>query len=135
TWIRKPGVGDNDPAPDGSGNMTSLQLLKKLVAGGANINARMTKKVNVGLTSLNTMGATTFVLAARTADAELMRALAALGADPLIPTADNATALIVAAGLGTRSPGEDAGTETEVVEAMGVALELGVKIDAVDNNG
>src|SRR5207244_726553 len=56
-------------------------------------------------------------------------------ADPLIPTADNATALIVAAGLGTRSPGEDAGTESEVVEAMGVALELGVNIDAVDNNG
>ena len=37
------------------------------------MNARMTKKVNVGLTSLNTMGATPFFLAARTADAELMR--------------------------------------------------------------
>src|SRR5207302_1770090 len=42
TWIRKPGGGDNDPAPDGSGNMTSLQLVKKLVEKGANINARMT---------------------------------------------------------------------------------------------
>jgi ankyrin repeat protein len=135
TWIRKPGLGDNDPAPDGSGNMTSLQFLKKLVASGANINTRMTKKVNVGLTSLNTMGATTFLLAARSADAEMMRALAALGADPLIPTADNATPLIVAAGLGTRSPGEDAGTESEVVEALQVALELGSNIDAVDNNG
>ncbi len=32
--VRKPGGGDNDPAPDGSGNMTSLELIKKLVAKG-----------------------------------------------------------------------------------------------------
>jgi ankyrin repeat protein len=135
TWVRKPGLGDNDPAPDGSGNMTSLELVKKLVDKGANLNARMTKKVSVGLTSLNTMGATPFLLAARTADAELMRYLAKLGADPLLPTADGATPLIVAAGLGTRSPGEDAGSESEVVEAMGVALELGNDPNAVDHNG
>jgi ankyrin repeat protein len=135
TWVRKPGGGDNDPAPQGSGSMTSLQFLKKLAAHGANLNARMTKRVGVGLTSLNTLGATPFLLAARSADAELMRALAALGADPLLPNADNATPLIVAAGLGTRSPGEDAGTESEVLEAVQVALELGNHIDAVDNNG
>lgn len=115
--------------------MTSLQMVKKLVEHGADLNARMTKKVGFGLTSLNTMGATPFLLAARTGDAELMRALAALGADPRIPTADGATPLIVAAGLGTRSPGEDAGTEAEVVEAVAVALELGNDIDAVDKNG
>ncbi|PYV15367.1 MAG: hypothetical protein DMG07_09985 [Acidobacteria bacterium] len=135
TWVRKPGGGDNDPAPQGSGTMTSLELVKKLVAHGANPNARMTKKVNVGLTSLNTLGATPFLLAARTADAELMRALAALGADPLLGNADNSTPLIVAAGLGTRSPGEDAGTESEVVEALQAALDLGNDIDAVDGNG
>jgi ankyrin repeat protein len=101
--VRKPGGGDNDPAPDGSGTMTSLELVKKLVAKGANIDARMTRKVNFGLTALNTAGATRFCLAARSADAELMRFLAALGADPKIPTADGATPLIVAAGLGTRS--------------------------------
>lgn len=135
TWVRKPGVGDNDPAPDGSGNMTSLQFVKKLVDGGADINARMTKKVNVGLTSLNTLGATGFLLAARTADAELMRYLAALGADPKIPNAEGANAMIVAAGLGTRSPGEDAGAQPEVVEALQAALGLGCDINAVDNNG
>jgi ankyrin repeat protein len=81
------------------------------------------------------MGATPFLLAARTADAELMRYLAKLGADPLIPTADGATPLIAAAGLGTRSPGEDAGTESEVVEAMAVAIELGNDPNTVDNNG
>jgi ankyrin repeat protein len=135
TWVRKPGGGDNDPAPIGSGNMTSLELVKKLVAKGANINARMTRKVSPGLTSLNTMGATPYVLAARTADAELMRALAALGANPLLKNIDESTPLMAAAGLGTRSPGEDAGTESEVVEAMQVALDLGDDINAVDKNG
>src|SRR5207237_186637 len=135
TWVRKSGGGDNDPSPQGSGNMSSLEFLKKLVAKGADINARMTKKLNVGLTSLNTVGATAFFLAARTADAELMRALAALGADPLLPNADNTTPLIAAAGLGTRSPGEDAGTESEVIEALQAALDLGNDINAVDNNG
>jgi ankyrin repeat protein len=135
TWVRKPGGGDNDPAPRGSGTMTSLEIVKKLAEHGANLNARMTRRVGVGMTSLNTLGSTPFLLAARTADAELMRVLAALGADPLLPNADNATPLIVAAGLGTRSPGEDAGTESEVVEAVKVALELGNDIDAVDNNG
>ena len=135
TWARKPGGGDNDPAPIGSGNMTSMELVRKLVAKGANVNARMTKKVSVGLTSLNTLGATPFFLAARTADAELMRALAGLGADPLLKNADESTPLMAAAGLGTRSPGEDAGTESEVLEAMQVALDLGNDIDAVDKNG
>jgi ankyrin repeat protein len=135
THARKPGGGDNDPAPQGSGTMTSLQFVKKLAAHGANLNARMTRRVNFGLTSLNTLGATPFLLAAKTADAELMRTLAALGADPLLPTADNATPLIAAAGLGTRSPGEDAGTESEVLEAVQTALELGNDINAVDNNG
>ena len=115
--------------------MTSIEFIKKLVASGANLNARMTKRINVGMTRLNTMSATPFFLAARSADAELMRVLAALGADPLLTNEDNSTPLMAAAGLGTRSPGEDAGTEPEVLEAVQVALELGNDINAVDNNG
>ena len=42
---------------------------------------------------------------------------------------------MTAAGLGTRSPGEDAGTEDEVIEAMQVALDHGDDINAVDSNG
>src|SRR6185295_5884509 len=34
-----------------------------------------------------------------------------------------------------RSPGEDAGTESEVVEAMKLAREMGNDINAFDNNG
>ncbi len=133
--VRKPGVGDNNPAPEGSGNMSSIELVGKLAAQGANLNARMTKKVNLGNTRLNKLGATPFLLAAHAADAELMRTLAALGADPLLPNAENSTPLMAAAGLGTRSPGEDAGTEPEVLEAVLAALELGADINAIDDNG
>jgi ankyrin repeat protein len=133
--VRKPGVGDNDPAPEGSGSLSSIELVKKLVARGANVNARMTKKANLTNTRLNELGATPFMLAAQTADAELMKTLAALGADPLLTNVEHSTALIVTAGLATRSPGEDAGTEGEVLEAVQAALDLGIDINAVDNNG
>jgi len=133
--VRNPGVGDNDPPPAGSGSMTSLELVKKLVAHGADLNARMTRRPNLSNTRLNEIRATPFMMAALTADAELMRTLAALGADPLIPNTDNSTPLMAAAGLATRSPGEDAGTEREVLEAIQVALDLGADINAVDNNG
>jgi ankyrin repeat protein len=135
TWVRKPGTGSNDPAPPGSGNMSSLDLVRKLAAHGADLNARMTRQSRAGLHSLNTRGATPFLAAARTADAELMRLLAELGADPLIPNEDNTTPLMVAAGVGTRSPGEDAGSEAEVLEAVKVAFELGNDINAVDSRG
>lgn len=133
--VRKPGIGDNDPAPPGSGNMTSIELVKKLAAAGANLNARMTKNVNLGNTILNKLGATPFFLAAQSADAELMRALAELGADPLLTNEDNSTPLMAATGLGTRSPGEDAGAEEEVLEAVQAALDLGADINAVDKHG
>jgi uncharacterized protein len=135
TAVRKPGVGDNDPAPEGSGNMSSIELVKKLAAHGAKLNARMTKRANLSNTRLNEIGATPFLLAALTADAELMKTLAASGADPLLPNADNSTPLMAAAGLATRSPGEDAGTESEVLEAVQAALDLGAEVNAVDNNG
>ena len=82
TAARKPGIGDNDPAPEGSGTLSSLELVKRLAAHGANLNARMTKKVNLNNTRANELGATPFFLAALTADAELMKTLAALGAIP-----------------------------------------------------
>ncbi len=45
-------------------------------------------------------GATAFLLAAVAADVDVMRALAAAGADPLLTSADKTTPLMVAAGLG-----------------------------------
>jgi len=133
--VRKPGVGDNDPAPEGSGSLSSIELVEKLAARGANVNAKMTKKVNLNNTRMNELGATPFMLAALTADADLMRTLAKLGADPSLTNVEKSTPLMMAAGLATRSPGEDAGTEAEVLEAVQVALELGADVNAIDING
>ncbi|AMY08966.1 ankyrin repeat protein [Luteitalea pratensis] len=135
TVVRKPGVGDNDPAPEGSGKVGSLDLVRALVARGANVNARMTKRPNLNNTRLDERGATPFLLAALTADAELMRVLVKAGADPSIPNVDGSTPLMVAAGLATRSPGEDAGTEPEVLEALQLLLDLGADPNAVDRHG
>ena len=136
SWVRKAGIaGSNNPAPEGSGEMDSLEFVRRLVKHGANVNARVTKRPPAGITRLNMIGGTPFLLAARTADAELMRVLADLGADPLAPNAERTTPLMVAAGIGTAAPGEDPGTEPEVLEAVHVALELGADINAVDANG
>jgi uncharacterized protein len=136
SWVRKAGVaGSNNPAPEGSGSMDSLTFVRKLVSKGASLDARVTRRPSMGVTTLNSIGATPFLLAARTADAPLMKLLAELGADPRLTNEDNSTPLMVAAGLGTNAPGEDPGTEPEVLEAVKVALELGNDINAVDNNG
>lgn len=136
SWVRKTGVaGSNNPAPPGSGMIASLDFVKLLVSYGADLDARVTLRPPAGITSLNMVGGTPFLLAARTADAPLMRLLAELGADPLLANEDGTTPLMVAAGVGTSSPGEDPGTEPEVLEAVQVALDLGGKLDAVDDNG
>ena len=135
TWVRKTGQGTNGPGPRGSGSLDSLELVRRLAARGANLNARVTIKPTVGTTALNLIGGTPFFLAARTADVDMMRLLVELGADPLLPNEDNTTPLMAAAGAGTHSPGEDPGTEAEALEAVKLALKLGNDINVVDKNG
>ena len=135
TWVRKCGQGDNNPCPQGTGTMDSLELTRRLVAHGANVNARMTQRASMGTTELGNLGATPFLLAARTADVELMRLLVKSGADPLLPNEDLTTPLMAAAGCGTYSPGEDPGTESEALEAVKLAWELGGDVNAVDEKG
>jgi ankyrin repeat protein len=136
SWVRKAGIaGSNNPAPQGSGNLDSLAFVRKLVSKGADVNARVTKRPQMGVTTLNSIGSTPFLLAARTADAPLMSLLAELGANAVLANEDGSTPLMVAAGLGTNAPGEDPGTEPEVLEAVKVALDLGNDLNAVDKNG
>jgi len=136
SWLRRPGTGDNNPAPQGSGNMDSLEFVRKLVAHGANVNARATKQANMGVTiRFHSIGATPFLLADRTADLPLMRLLLELGADPLLPKEDGTTPLMAAAGVGTNSPLEEPGTEAEVMEAVKLVFGLGGDINTVDKNG
>jgi ankyrin repeat protein len=137
SWVRKPdhGEGENGmPPPDGSGALTSLDFVREIVSLGADVNIRI-DKAKGGLGVLDQTGATPFLLAAKTADIELLQLLHDLGADPSIPTEDRVTPLIAAAGLGTLAAGEVAGTDEEVLEALAWLLEIGLDVNAVDKNG
>jgi len=139
SWVRKPDESDRgDPAPIGSGNLTSLQFVRELVALGADINLRLEEdapRQPNSASRTNSGGATAFLLAADRADATLMQLLLDLGADPLIPNLDGSTPLMAAAGLGTAAPEEEAGTEPEALVATQLMLDLGADIDAVNADG
>ena len=139
SWVRKPDASDRgDPPPVGSGNLTSLQFVRELVARGADVNGRLqTAGVRPPHTAsqLEMEGATAFIMAADRADVPLMRVLLELGADPLLPNAESSTPLMAAAGLGTTAPEEEAGSESEARDAVQLLLDLGADIDAVDENG
>ena len=136
SWIRKPDIGEDegDPIPQDSGSVTSEELIRKLVAKGADVNLRLTGGPSSG-GRINRKGCTPLMLAADTADTAFMRLLVELGADPTITNIDNCTPLMAAAGLGTRSAEEEAGTDDEAVEAVGYLLGLGADINAISNNG
>ena len=138
TWVRKPNRGEDDgqPPPLGSGNLNSVQFIRKLVEHGADVNARLTSgKGGAGLFSK--VGATPFLMAAATADVPYMRLLIELGADPSLANADGCTPLMVACGIGVGSAAanEVAGEEPEVLEAAQLLLELGADVNGVDANG
>ena len=139
SWVRKPDASDvGDPAPIGSGRLTSLEFVRAIVAHGANVNARLAKGVPrppASATMIGTEGTTPFLMAADRADVPLMRELLKAGADPLLPNAGRTTPLMAAAGLGTSDPLEEAGTEDEALEATKMLLDLGADINAVDDKG
>jgi len=135
SWVRKPIRGDGDPPPIGSGNVSSLQLVRQLATHGADVNARR-KRQPAGRARLNMTDTTPFLLASRTADIPLMRLLVELGADPLLSNADGCTPLMAAAGVGALGDGDEAAaTETEALEAVKLLLELGADVNTRDANG
>jgi hypothetical protein len=107
-----------------------------MIARGIDLDARMMKNgMKDGQRNrLNRLGATAFLLAAKNTDLEVMKVLAAAGADPRMPTADGTTPLMVAAGLAIWYVGEDGGTlpgqEDEVLEAVKLCVELGNDVNA-----
>lgn len=151
-WIRRPGSG-RPPIP--TGTVDSLDVAHSLLRAGANPNARVTwseipfevdlgitrppPNISVGRSFLSFVGATPFYLAAKHADVDLMKILAAHGADALASTDQNITPLMAAAGVGFwdgESPGPLNGTPESVrLEAVKLALALGNDLHATTDFG
>jgi ankyrin repeat protein len=128
------------PAPPEKDTVTDLDLIKALLARGANPNARLTKKIPLrGQPSFdgrwaNMIGATPFWRAAQSDDVTLMRLLVEKGADPLLATTDHTTPLMVAAGVGW-SDGQSHGSQSDAPEALKLCLELGGDVNAANEVG
>jgi ankyrin repeat protein len=156
-WLRKPGadgaagVGNTPHGPPvPTGNMTPLELAKKLLDHGANPNVRISweeKKfdkeggtmknpplIQLGRHYLTYVGATPFYIASHNGDAPYMRLLAEHGADPKMPNVLGITPLIAAAGLDYwegEAPGPFTGcSESERLDAVKLALDLGNDLNA-----
>ena len=131
--------------------LDGLELMRMLLQRGADPNARtepvpivherwtdkeifsagrplMDNRVNLG-------GATPYVLAAQAADVEAMLVLAAHGADPRLATYANNTAVMLAAGVGHVEGSRRFRSERDALEAVRLALEAGVDVNASNANG
>lgn len=134
-WMRR---ADSSASPilprTPSGNLDTFGLARALLAHGANINDRIDWKdpakgvrvpehMAIGrFVNTTLIGATPFYIAALNCDVPFMKFLAVNGADPLIPTVQQMTPLLAAAGVGWT--GGAAGTVDEALEAVKVAYEL-----------
>ncbi len=137
-WSRRPQRGQNNPGQKPRGNVSSLELAKKLIEKGADPNARQTKEPHSdmeGRNSMNRTGATPLLLAAKSCDVPMLETLVSLGADPFIPTIEGTTPLMAAAGVGIFSQGESPGEPEESAEAVRLLLALGASVHDVDKNG
>jgi ankyrin repeat protein len=114
-----------------------LELVKDLLAHGANPNARLVKvppQVADAHLFMPAAGTTPIVLAAQAGDSGVMRALLEAGADPLLHDNKKTTPLMVAAGYGRNHPFNGT-TEDGALEAAKLALEKGNDINAVNDAG
>ena len=116
-----------------------LELMKCLLAHGADPNARLTNNLWFRPTSHNQewvdkKGVTAFWRAAQSSDVAAMKMLVSGGADPRIATLEGVTPLMVAAGLGW-----GANATRNVPDSWSAAvkfcLELGLDVNARDTYG
>jgi uncharacterized protein len=134
----------NRPSPKEIDNeTTSLDLVKTLVAKGADVNAQLKQqqpyrtKLDRGDDTMLSTGTTPLLRAAKAGDIAVMKILLAKGADPKLTTRNGVNPLMAAAGLGTKE--EDTTgrrkTQAEAIEAIKLCLDAGVDVNAADNRG
>jgi ankyrin repeat protein len=116
-------------------------IIKALIAHGANVNAILTKEpprygfsLVSGFAKAYTTGATPYFIAAMSADVDTMRLLAASGADTKLPSKSGSTPLMVAAGMGWME-NETLANEDDYLKAVDACLELGSDINAQNTQG
>jgi ankyrin repeat protein len=136
-------VGHGRPNPRPTGALDSVDIVRRLLDHKADPNAVLNAPIfqrqhTIGDGSLG-KGATPFMRAAKSGDVEMMKLLLAAGADPKT-TLSNTTALMFAAGFGWRdgspiAPSFDQGSPEEAVEAIALMLDLGLNINAANDNG
>jgi len=117
------------------------ELVKSLLAHKANLNARVGRDYPIHTRSpfrqtpaRSIAGATPFFLAAAAGDVSLMRVLVGGGADPLLGLKDNTTPLMAAAGM-NRVQDFLEGEENHALEAVKLAVELGIDVNAANAQG
>jgi len=119
-------------------SITHLELMKALIARGAEVNAKLGKKIWVrsfgDRSWVDPVGATPFWRAAQSDDVAAMKLLVASGADPKIATAGSDTALMVAAGLGW-APNNSTVVPDSWKPAVEYCVELGLDVNDVDARG
>jgi ankyrin repeat protein len=138
--VRKPDSSDiSDGAPPrGAGSVSSTDFVREIVERGADVNFRLaegTRRMPNTSSQIETAGATPLLFAADRADVPLMRLLLESGADPLLPNFNGTTPFLAAAGLGTQEPQEEAGEESESLEAVKLLLAHGADVNDVNNDG
>ncbi|HVY66061.1 MAG TPA: ankyrin repeat domain-containing protein [Gammaproteobacteria bacterium] len=137
-------VGHGRPNPKPVGTLTSADIVKALLAHGANPNAELTSPIiqrqhTFGDFTLG-KGATPLLRAAKSGDIELVKMLVGAGADVKHTMPNGATALMYAAGLGWRNgspiaPSFDQGTDAEAVETIAYLMKQGLSLGAQDKDG
>ena len=138
TWengLANPVYGFVDPIGGIPDREAKLQLVKALLAHGADPNLQMTARPpgfgGTGTGGYNdAVGATPFIVAANASDVEMMRILLAAGANPHLASKTNSNALLAATGL-NRGIGEIIDNEDRALEAVKFLLDLGVDPKAV----
>lgn len=129
TWegfAANPVYGFEDPMSGIPDRHAKLRLVKALLAHGADVNSRATKRPpNFATGYTDAVGATPFLLAASVDDIEMMHILLDAGADPKIPTGTKASAIMAATGL-NHGIGESLLTEKDATDAVKLLLDLGL---------
>jgi uncharacterized protein len=130
------------PAPKLVDNISGLDLVKSLLAHGANPNMQLRKPIigrhhGSGDSTLGE-GTTPLMRAAKANDVAVMKALLDSGADPFLTQKDHTTVLTIAAAGGAQAGGYNMGlpvTQEGAIQAIQLCLDYGLEINAFNNNG